>query len=170
MFDLIASKAELNPDGKSLLVDAIKGPLSVEDVASLITLGIDVNARGVGLDRVEDRMIVHINEAPLVAAATLEDHDRAKAISQHLISAGADVNKPGSYGSSAMHVALRSENLGLVVMLYKHGAEVGHRNKGGETPLESYMSKLDGAAPPAHSCADIECAGNCAIGRCSCPK
>ena len=150
VFDLIASRAELNPDGKSLLVDAIKGPLLVEDVASLITFGVDVNARGVGRDRVEGRMIVHLNETPLVAAATLEDHDRAKAISQHLISAGADVNKPGSYGGSAMHVALLSENFGLVVMLYEQGAEAGHRNKSGETPLESYMSSLDGAAPPAH--------------------
>lgn len=149
LFDLLAASADLNPAGKSLLVDAIHGPLPLQTVLELIALGVDVNAIGSGRIATSGRSRTYAIQTPLIAAAK-QDWDRGLPIAKALLAHGADVNKQTVRGQTAFHHALFAENLLAVTFLYDAGADAVLKDAKGRTPLQAYLYVLDGKQPSAH--------------------
>lgn len=56
-------------------------------------------------------------------------------IAELLVSAGADVNASNENGITALHIAVRSGNIDLVIFLLQHNARLDVRDKYGQTPL-----------------------------------
>ena len=52
-----------------------------------------------------------------------------------LIANGADINKKGKLGDTALHIACDKNNVELVKLLQKYGPDVNIENNNGETPL-----------------------------------
>jgi uncharacterized protein len=77
----------------------------------------------------------------LVAAARDGDHAAALA----LVANQADVNAPGPDGTSALHWAVRYNDLELAEQLLAAGADAATANRYGVTPL--YLAALNGSAP-----------------------
>ena len=110
--------------GNTALHVAVRGG-HLAAARSLIDAGADVDERSLGYD-FDDELSPEHGETPLHIAAELGLETLAKS----LLDAGADVDPLGGsyHRETPLGIATREDDLGLVVLLLKHGADPYRRN------------------------------------------
>jgi ankyrin repeat protein len=85
-----------------------------------------------GISLIDVNQVGLFGERPLAVAAVRGDVDEIRA----LIEGGADVKAAGELGNTALHEAVRQENLAAVGLLLQFEARANLMNESGQTALD----------------------------------